>query len=125
MAFGFVLLEAQQLVGIIDVFISQILDIAETESAVEAEDERPTDFVVLQRMMIGEELGYFIFRKDILAKDLVIDLDGDACAGIFADDIVLNGIVDDFLETLEATLGTFAHATSLKIFGESRHHIFG
>ena len=46
MTFGFALLEGEQAVGEIDVVVGQILDIAEAETAVEAENERTFDIGV-------------------------------------------------------------------------------
>jgi hypothetical protein len=99
---GFVLLELKQMVGEIDVLIGKILDIAEAEATIEAEDEGATDFGILLWVVIGDELLHLLLREHVFAQDLVIDLDGDASAGIFAYDIVLESVVDNLFETLEA-----------------------
>ena len=80
MTFGLVLLELKQLVGEIDIAISEILDIAETEAAIEAEDEGTTDFGVLLWVVIGDELLHLLLREYVFTENLIIDLDGQGIA---------------------------------------------
>ena len=80
--FGLVLLELKQLVREIDIAIGEILDIAETEAAIEAENEGTTDFGILLWVVIGDELLHLLLREHVFTEDLVVDLDGNASAGV-------------------------------------------
>ena len=124
MTFGLVLLELKQLVREIDIAIGEILDIAETEATIEAEDEGTTDFGILLWVVIGDELLHLLLRQHVFAENLIIDFNGDAGARILLHVLMLDSVVDDLFETLETGLGAFAFGVLLKIFGERNHHVF-
>ena len=124
MTLGFVLLELKQMVGEIDVLIGKILDIAEAEATIEAEDEGTTDFGILLWVVIGDELLHLLLREHVFTENLIIDLDGDADARILLHVLMFDSVVDDLFETLEAGLSSFAFGVLLKIFGERNHHVF-
>ena len=51
-SFGLVLLETQEFVGIVDVGVAQVFDIAETHTCIEAENEGITDVLFL-KLIVG------------------------------------------------------------------------
>ena len=51
-SFGLVLLEAQEFVGIVNVRVAQVFDIAETHTCIEAEDEGIADVLFLE-LIVG------------------------------------------------------------------------
>ena len=122
MSFSLVLLKAQEFVGIVNVRVAQVFDIAETHARIEAKDEGITDILFLELIASIHKFLNLLLREHIFFEHLVINDTNNSLAWIFRHDALVYGRAHHLLESLQDALGPFTDATSLKIFGKLYHH---
>ena len=111
-SFGLVLLKAQEFVGIVNVRVAQIFDIAETHTCIETKDEGITDVLFLELIVSIHKFLYLLLREYIFLQHLVINDTDNSLAWIFRHDALVNGRTHHFLESLQ---DAFAPSPTLRV----------
>lgn len=103
-SFGLVLLEAQEFVGIVNIRVSQVFDIAEMHASVEAEDKGVTDVLFLKPVVGFHGFMDLLLWEYIFFQHLVVNDTNNSFARIFRHDALIYGRAHNLLETLQNAL---------------------
>ncbi len=117
------LVESEKPIGEIDLCESQVFDIAEPKSGIEAEQERPAYNRILVGVMRHRKLLDFLHRKNIFLDLLTIDCDNYAITRIPQEYVIFRSFLEHFLESLEQSVRLFSCKPRLEILGKLPDHL--